>query len=117
MTGSINLLNYGIQCNATTPISSELSYYRPVRVSNIMPKDEEGNNGDIWISNKLKVDELLDREDIDALANAENNGDAQHFKSEDFNKDFLNDLQEDLIILKSLREMWSTLKNDCKLSL
>jgi superfamily II DNA/RNA helicase len=73
------------------------------------------NNGDVWISNKLKVDELLDREDIDALANAENNGDAQHFKSEDFNKDFLNDLQEDLIILKSLREMWSTLKNDCKL--
>lgn len=49
ITGSINLLNYGIQCNATTPISSELSYYRPVRVSNIMPKDEEGNNGDIWI--------------------------------------------------------------------
>lgn len=49
VTGSINLLNYGIQCNATTPISSELSYYRPVRVSNIMPKDEEGNNGDIWI--------------------------------------------------------------------
>lgn len=49
VTGSINLLNYGIQCNATTPISSELSYYRPVRVSNIMPEDEEGNNGDIWI--------------------------------------------------------------------
>lgn len=49
VTGSINLLNYGIQCNATTPISSELSYYRPIRVSNIMPKDEEGNNGDIWI--------------------------------------------------------------------
>lgn len=49
ITGSINLLNYGIQCNATTPISSELSYYRPVRVSNIMPEDEEGNNGDIWI--------------------------------------------------------------------
>lgn len=47
--GSINLLNHGIQCNATTPISSELSYYRPIRVSNIMPKDEEGNNGDIWI--------------------------------------------------------------------
>lgn len=49
ITGSINLLNYGIQCNATTPISSELSYYRPVRVSNIMPKEEEGNNGDIWV--------------------------------------------------------------------
>lgn len=49
VTGSINLLNYGIQCNATTPISSELSYYRPVRVSNIMPENEEGNNGDIWI--------------------------------------------------------------------
>ncbi len=49
VTGSINLLNHGIQCNATTPISSELSYYRPIRVSNIMPKDEEGNNGDIWI--------------------------------------------------------------------
>lgn len=49
VTGSINLLNHGIQCNATTPISSELSYYRPIRVSNIIPKDEEGNNGDIWI--------------------------------------------------------------------
>lgn len=49
ITGSINLLNHGIQCNATTPISSELSYYRPVRVSNIMPEDTEGNNGDIWI--------------------------------------------------------------------
>lgn len=74
------------------------------------------NNGEIWISRKLNVDDLLDREDFETLIDGKDSGKAFSFKSEEFNDDFITDLQKDLNILTGLKEKWESLNHDCKLN-
>lgn len=73
------------------------------------------NNGEVWISRKLNVDELLARDDIDSLLDGVDKGNAFHFKSESFRTDFIVDLKHDLEILSTLQELWDNLNNDNKL--
>lgn len=73
------------------------------------------NEGEVWISRKLNVDDLLAREDVDTLLNAVDKGNAFHFKSEDFKNGFIEDLNHDLEILTVLQEMWNGLDKDNKL--
>ena len=73
------------------------------------------NNGEVWISRKLNVDELLLRDDIDALLDGLDKGDAFHFKSEDFVSSFIDDLNHDLDVLLTLQKMWNSLEKDNKL--
>lgn len=72
-------------------------------------------NGEVWISRKLNVDDLLDKEDFETLIDGKEKGNAFSYKSEQFKPSFIIDLQEDLIILESLKDMWNEIKNDCKL--
>ncbi len=73
------------------------------------------NSGEVIISKKLKVDDLIDADNIDDIINNVTGDDIQKFKSTDFNSSFLNDLQADLMILQTLKDMWGGIKNDCKL--
>ncbi len=72
-------------------------------------------NGEVWISRKLNVDDLLDREDFETLIDGRENGVAFSFKSDEFNTNFVIDLQKDLNILNHLKEQWELLDHDCKL--
>lgn len=72
-------------------------------------------NGVVWISRKLNVTELLDNDDLDKLEQALKNEDAFKFNAEDFNKDFIIDLEKDLAILQNLKYIWDTVKVDDKL--
>ena len=60
-------------------------------------------NGVVWISKKLNVAELLDNDDTEKLEQAVKNEDAFKFNAEDFNKDFIIDLEKDLAILQNLK--------------
>lgn len=71
--------------------------------------------GVIWISKKLNVTELLDNDDLERLEEAVKNEDAFKFNVEDFNKDFIIDLEKDLAILQNLKDIWNTVKTDDKL--
>ena len=73
------------------------------------------NDGEVWISRKLNVDDLLAREEVDTLLDAVDKGNAFHFKTEDFKNGFIEDLNHDLEILTVLQEMWNGLDKDNKL--
>ena len=72
-------------------------------------------NGVVWISKKLNVAELLDNDDTEKLEQAVKNEDAFKFNAEDFNKDFIIDLEKDLAILQNLKYIWDTIQTDDKL--
>lgn len=71
--------------------------------------------GEVWISKKMDVYDLLDNGDVETLLNAEKNEDAFHFKSEDFDPKFIKDLQWDLSKLRYLMSLWNTISEDSKL--
>lgn len=73
------------------------------------------SDGEVWISRKLNINELLDREDFDTLLEGKKNHKAFSFKSEYFNKSFIEDLNKDLLILEDLKSRWDSLKIDNKL--
>lgn len=71
--------------------------------------------GEVWISKKMDVYDLLDNGDVETLLNAEKNEDAFHFKSEDFDPKFIKDLQWDISKLRYLMNLWNTISEDSKL--
>lgn len=71
-------------------------------------------SGTVWISKKLDVEELLEKDDLDTLLQAVENEDAFKFSQEDFNEQFIKDLRYDLLILEEIKEKWNNIKNDCK---
>lgn len=73
------------------------------------------DNGVIWISKKLNVNELLLNDDIEKLEEGVKNSDAFKFKSTDFNSNFIIDLEKDLKILENLKFIWEDIKKDDKL--
>lgn len=72
-------------------------------------------DGTIYISKKVDVYELLDKDDIDKLEQAVEDERAQKYKSKDFRKDYLPDLEHDLEVLKSIWELWKNMEQDPKL--
>ena len=73
------------------------------------------DNGIVWISKKLNIIELLDNEDFEKIEQAVKNEDAFKFKAEDFDKNFIIDLEKDLKILQNLKDIWDTVRVDDKL--
>lgn len=73
------------------------------------------NDGIIWISKKLNVQELLINEDEEKLERAVEKEEAFKFNASDFDKSFIIDLEKDLNILEELKNMWNTVGNDDKL--
>lgn len=74
------------------------------------------NEGKVWISQKLNVEDLLDRDDIDTLLQAVESKNAYQFNSTDFHENFIKDLYSDLEILEGLQTLWNSLEHDCKLN-
>ena len=78
------------------------------------------NTGDVYISKKVNVYDLLtDDGDDTAVKKLEfymDKKDIQHFKSSDFEPKFIRDLNNDLIQLEYMRNMWSEIKTDPKLN-
>lgn len=71
--------------------------------------------GVVWISKKLNIIELLDNEEFEKLDRALKNEDVFKFKAEDFNNEFIIDLEKDLKILQNLKDIWKTIEIDDKL--
>ena len=72
------------------------------------------NDGEVWISRKLNVEDLLEREDFETLIEGKEEGKALSFKSYQFKDSFINDLYTDLGILNNLKALWDSIESDCK---
>lgn len=72
-------------------------------------------SGEIWVSKKVNVFDLIDSGNTEKLLQLEEDEDAMHFKSIDFQPWFIRDLHEDLTTLKYLQSLWKTVSTDPKL--
>ena len=72
-------------------------------------------SGEVWISKKANVYDLMDSGDTEKLMKLVEEDDAMHFKSNEFRKNFIKDLQEDLATLRYLKSLWATITEDPKL--
>lgn len=71
--------------------------------------------GEVWISKKVDVYDLLDSGDIDKLMQMVEEDNGFHFKATDFKSSFIIDLNKDLSKLKYLRDLWNSIAEDPKL--
>lgn len=71
--------------------------------------------GEVWISKKVNVYDLLDSGELDKLMEMVEDENGFHFKKEEFKANFITDLNRDLSRLKYLRDIWATITNDPKL--
>lgn len=65
------------------------------------------DSGEVYISKKIDVYDLLDNGDDDKLMDLVEAETVMHFKSTDFNEKFIKDLKWDLTKLKYLSSMWA----------
>jgi len=70
--------------------------------------------GDVYISKKVDVYDLLDR-DVDKLLEAVEEDRAVHFGAEEFNDQFIVDLERDYEDLVHLKNLWEVIDDDPKL--
>ncbi len=73
------------------------------------------NSGDVYISKKVNVYDLLDNGNTSALLKMIEDEKGQHFESTEFNDMFLPSLQIDLATLKELRGHWQKIEVDPKI--
>ena len=73
------------------------------------------DSGEVWISKKVNVYDLIDDGNTERLLQLEEEDDAMHFKSKDFRPDFVRDLHKDLSTLRYLQSMWKGIDKDPKL--
>ena len=71
--------------------------------------------GEVYISKKFDVYDLLDSGDDDKLMKLVEEETVMHFKSTDFTEQFIKDLKWDLAKLKYLTDMWTNISFDPKL--
>lgn len=71
--------------------------------------------GEVYISKKVDVYDLLDSGDDDKLMKLVEEETVMHFKSTDFTEQFIKDLKWDLAKLKYLSDMWTNISFDPKL--
>lgn len=71
--------------------------------------------GEVWISKKIDVYDLLDSGDIERLMQMVEEENGFHFKTSDFKSSFIIDLNKDLSKLKYLRDLWDSITTDPKL--
>ena len=74
------------------------------------------SKGEVYISKQVDVYELLNNGDEDELLKLVEEDKAMHFKSSEFSKQFIIDLQSDLNNLKHLRKIWELVASDPKLN-
>ena len=71
--------------------------------------------GEVWISKKIDVYDLLDAGDTDGLMRMLEADDGFHFTASEFKTGFIVDLKKDLAKLKYLRDLWNSIATDPKL--
>lgn len=71
--------------------------------------------GEVWISKKVDVYDLLDAGDIEKLMQMVEDENGFHFKTSEFKPGFIIDLNKDLSKLKYLRDLWNSITIDPKL--
>lgn len=71
--------------------------------------------GEVYISKKVDVYDLLDSGDDDKLMELVEAETVMHFKSSEFGEKFIKDLKWDLTKLKYLSDMWKNIQTDPKL--
>lgn len=71
-------------------------------------------NGNVYISKKVDVYDLLDNDDEETLLELVEDEMVQHFVIEKFKREFLVDLNNDLILLKKLQDEWENVIEDPK---
>ena len=76
--------------------------------------DMLNNVGEVWISKKVNVYDLLDAGEIDQLMKMVEEENGYHFKKSDFKSSFIIDLNKDLSKLKYLRDLWESITIDPK---
>lgn len=72
-------------------------------------------SGDVFISKKVNVYDLLDRGDDDRLMRFVDDDKVQHYKSSDFKESFMPALKRDLEMLRRLSDRWQEITSDPKL--
>jgi len=72
-------------------------------------------SGTIYISRKVNVFDLLDKDDIEKLEKAVSEERANKYFAADFNGDYIRDLKHDLELLKNIRDLWKGVDQDPKL--
>lgn len=73
------------------------------------------NSGTVYISKKYNVYDLMNNGEEEKLALIVEKNDAFVFQSEEFNEEFIKDLQFDLSKLKRVKKLWKPIKQDPKL--
>lgn len=73
------------------------------------------NTGEVYISKKVDVYDLLDNGDDEKLLELVESESVMHFKSDEFDEKFIKDLKWDLTKLKYLTDMWKNITTDPKL--
>jgi hypothetical protein len=73
------------------------------------------NSGEVYISKKVNVYDLLDDGDDEKLLELIDADKVQHFSFSEFKKEFLPDLEKDLAMLKRLGDAWAKIDIDPKL--
>lgn len=74
------------------------------------------DEGEIYISKKVDVYDLLDSGDDDKLMKLVEEQTVMYFKADEFDEQFIKDLRWDLNKLKYLSHMWKEITNDHKLN-
>ncbi|WP_295917617.1 helicase-related protein [Anaerovibrio lipolyticus] len=73
------------------------------------------DKGEVYISKKVNVYDLMDNGDDELLLSYIETEDVMHFKASDFRSNFIIDLKRDLQRLCYLQELWKSVKTDPKL--
>ncbi len=77
----------------------------------------EFNSGNVYVSKKniQKIFDYLENDNLDAIDQLIANGKAEKFSSDEFNENFIVDLNNDLNILKDIQELWKGIDRDPKI--
>ena len=80
---------------------------------------KEYKNGNVYVSKKYtnKIFELIENGDYDTIQKLIDEDKAEKYKSSDFRDDFINYLENDLKILKEIKNIWQKIERDPKLDL
>ena len=73
-------------------------------------------SGDVYISKKVNVYDLLDDGHTEKLLKLIEEQDVMHFKSKEFSPQFIVDLRQDLAQLRAWQDMWAMITDDPKLT-
>lgn len=78
---------------------------------------KEYNNGNVYVSKDYinKIFELLDEGDDEAIQKLIEEGKAEKHSANDFNPDFIKNLQNDFKILQQIKSMWANVNRDPKI--